>query len=359
MHVAFGQHHGRVKADDGEHARDMQDGLHDLLAHIGLRIVELRGVVPGKGRTVVAMVDITCLARAVIADAKRDGCVGLVVVVIVDLDLGARVGTEVGTVEAIRRIRALPAHHEPVRMLDDPGRIDAHVVGHHIARQPQAIASGPVAKILICRIAAEVLGDVVLLQRVRGGHRIALPAQMLDALRGHRTLPQPDQPERGHAAIREQAQLLVRDHVQLVDVPPVLAAQLFQPHIGALGDHDDVGHPRLIGGEGLVLVQGRLIITRIAQPRRVPRPEPPHPVRPGLIRILKADVLIPTEALAAEPRGTMPVDVRPGWVEAHPDRDVLFPYGVDGQQNRLQVGIHEAIPVLPNVVQLRGERVGA
>ncbi len=89
LHMALGQHHGGVKTDDGEHARYVQDGLHHLLAHVGLRVVQLRGVVPGKGRAVVAVIDVTCLARAVVADAKCYRGVGLIVIVIIDLDLGA------------------------------------------------------------------------------------------------------------------------------------------------------------------------------------------------------------------------------------------------------------------------------
>ncbi len=182
---------------------------------------------------------------------------------------------------------------------------------------------------------------------------------MLDPLRRDGALPKPDQPERRHASICKQTQLFVGDHVQLVDVPAIFAAQLFQPHIRALGDHDDVGHPRLIGREGFVLVQRGLVVTRIATGRCTSRAEPPHTVRSGLIRILKADVLIAKEALPAKARSAVPVDIRPGRVEAHPDRDVFFFHRVDGQQYRLQIRIDEPVPVLANVVQLRGERVRA
>jgi hypothetical protein len=58
LHVALGQHHGGVEADDGEEARDVQDGLDDVLADGGLGVVELRGVVPGEGGAVVAVVDV-------------------------------------------------------------------------------------------------------------------------------------------------------------------------------------------------------------------------------------------------------------------------------------------------------------
>ncbi len=89
LDVALGEHHGGVEADDGEEARDVQDGLDDVLADVGLGVVELRGVVPGEGGAVVAVVDVAGLAGGVVAQAEGDGGVGLVVVVVVDLDLDA------------------------------------------------------------------------------------------------------------------------------------------------------------------------------------------------------------------------------------------------------------------------------
>ena len=56
--MALGEDHGRVEADDGEEARDVEDGLDDLLADIGAEVVELRGVVPGEAGAVVAVVDV-------------------------------------------------------------------------------------------------------------------------------------------------------------------------------------------------------------------------------------------------------------------------------------------------------------
>ena len=47
LDVALGERHRRVEADDREQARDVEDGLDDVLADLGLRVVELRGVVPG------------------------------------------------------------------------------------------------------------------------------------------------------------------------------------------------------------------------------------------------------------------------------------------------------------------------
>ena len=175
-------------------------------------------------------------------------------------------------------------------MLDDPGRIDAHVVGHHVARQPDAVAPSAVAQVRIRQVAAEVARDIVLLQRIGGGDGIGVPAQVLDAFGSHRALPQPDQPKCGHAAIGQQPQLLVGDHVQLVDVLAVFARKLLQPNIGAFGHHDDVGHPRLVGGKRLVFIERCLVVAG------VPSPHPsPHTVRADLIHIVEADVFVAFE----------------------------------------------------------------
>ena len=64
------------------------------------------------------------------AQAEGDGGVALVVVSVVDLDLDAAVAGEVGAVEAVGREGALPAMQKLVGMLDEPGRVNCHVVGH-------------------------------------------------------------------------------------------------------------------------------------------------------------------------------------------------------------------------------------
>ncbi len=74
-----------------------------------------------------------------VAEAEGDGGVGLVVVVVFDLDLDAGVGGEVGAVEAVGGEGAFPAVDEPVGVFDDPGGIDAHVVGDHVAGEADAV----------------------------------------------------------------------------------------------------------------------------------------------------------------------------------------------------------------------------
>ena len=217
-----GEHHGGVEADDGEEPRDLQDGLNHLLADIGLGVVELGGVVPGEAGAVVAVVDVAGGSVAMVAQAEGDGGVGLVVVVVFDFDFDAAVGREVGPGEAVDGERAVPARDEPVGMLDDPGRVDAHVVGHHVAGEAEAEAGGAVAKVGVAGVSAEVFGDVVVLERVGGGDGVAVSAQALDGARGDASLPQADQPEPGDAAVGEQAELFVGDVFEAMDVTSVL-----------------------------------------------------------------------------------------------------------------------------------------
>ena len=218
LDVAFGQHHGGVEADDGEESRNVQDGLNHLLAHLGLGVVELRGVVPGKRGAVVAVVDVARLAIRVVAQAEGDRSVTLIVVAVVDLDLDAAVAGEVGAVEAVGRKRALPAMQKPVGMLDEPRRVDSHVVGHHVAGQPQTEVRSAVLQVVISLPATQIFCDVVVLERVGGGDRILVAAQPLDGARCDRALPEADEPQAGDAAAGEQTQLLVGDLVQAMDV---------------------------------------------------------------------------------------------------------------------------------------------
>ena len=51
-------------------------------------------------------------------------------------------------------------------------------------------------------------------------------------------------------------QLFVGNFVETADVAAVIAAQLRQPHVGALGDEHGAGHPCRVGREFFVLVRG-------------------------------------------------------------------------------------------------------
>ena len=109
-------------------------------------------------------------------------------------------------------------------MLDHPARIDAHVVGHHVAGQPDAARPGPVAEVRVGGLAAEVVGDPVVVERVGRGDRVGVAAHALDPLRRRRPLPQPDQPQPGDAPAREPVELLVGDRVERPDVAAVACA---------------------------------------------------------------------------------------------------------------------------------------
>ena len=67
----------------------MQDGLHHLLAYMRLGVVDLRGVVPGKRGAIVAVVDEARCAARMMAKPKNHRGIGLIVVMIFDLDLHA------------------------------------------------------------------------------------------------------------------------------------------------------------------------------------------------------------------------------------------------------------------------------
>ena len=77
--VFFRQRHGGVKADDRELAGDVQDRLDDRLAHLGLQVVELGGIVPRHAGAVVAVVDEPLAAGPFIDPFEDHSGVGCVV----------------------------------------------------------------------------------------------------------------------------------------------------------------------------------------------------------------------------------------------------------------------------------------
>ena len=247
MEVALGEGHRGIEANDGKQARDMEDGLNDLLAHRRIEVIELRSVVPRKAGAVVAVIDVAGLAGRLVAAAEDDCRVFLGEIAILDFDLHAAVGGDIGALEAIDRIRRLPAGDEPLGVFNHPGRVDAHMVGNHVAGQPDAVVVGAVAKVDVRRFAAQVLGDTVVEERIGRRDGVLVSAQQLDGFRSPTALPDADQPQRVHAAIGECLEFFAGDVVEAADVAPIEPAELREPHVGALRNHDGSRHPGGVG----------------------------------------------------------------------------------------------------------------
>ena len=256
LEVALCQGHGGVKANDREETRHVQDGLDDLLAHRRIQVVELRRVVPREAGAVVAVIDVTQVSGAAVAALKDHGRVRLVVVVALDANLDVRIGGKVRATEIVSRVRLVRTRNEPVGMLGHPGRVNAHVVGHHVTGQADAAMEAAVTQAYVCFFATQVVGNAVVKERIGAGHGVVIAAELLDGLRGAAALPDADQPQRVHAAAGQVVELFIRHLVELVNVPRVFTGELRQPHVGALGDKHRGRHPGLVGAKALVLVRG-------------------------------------------------------------------------------------------------------
>ena len=133
------------------------------------RVVELRRIVPGKTGAVVAVIHIARRAVVMVAQPEDNGCIGLVVVVVFNLDLDAAVGGKIRPVEAVGRERALPAIEKPVGMVDHPVGVDAHVVRNHVAGHANAEMRRASLQAVEGFVSAQVAGNVVSLERVGRG----------------------------------------------------------------------------------------------------------------------------------------------------------------------------------------------
>ncbi len=172
-------------------------------------------------------------------------------------------------------------------MVDDPARIDAHVVGDHVTGQADAPGAGPVTQVGQGPGSAKVGGDPVVVEGVGGRDCLRVPAQTLDPLGRRRALPQPDQPQAGDAPDGERVQLFVGDAVEGPDIAFVAARELIQPDIRALGDKDQARHPVAVLAEPLFLAELVLVDLRWAAGPVIMGREP-GPV--GCLALLGQDV---------------------------------------------------------------------
>ena len=245
------ERHRRVEADDREAPGDRQDGLDDRFADVGTQVVELRGVVPRHAGPVIAVVDVADLAGLAVLALEDHRRVGGVPVVVLDVDADVRIVGQVRAVEAVRGVGRIRPGQEPVRVLHDPARVDPHVIRDHVRGEADAAGPGPLAQVRVGGLAAEILGDRVVAQRIGRRHGVGVPAELLDALGRAAALPEPDQPEPAEPPARQPVELLVGDLVEPADRSAVRLRELVQPDVGALGHEDGARHPRLVLGEAL------------------------------------------------------------------------------------------------------------
>jgi hypothetical protein len=223
LDVLLRQHHRGIEADHRETPGHRDDRLDDRLADLRLEEVELCGVVPREARAVVAVVHVADVAAVPVEALERHRRVGVVPVVILEHDPDPRIVREIGARVRVRVVGRLGERQEPVGVLHHPARVDAHVVGHHVARKPDTARPCSVAKRFIGAFAAEVVRDAVVVQGICGSHRVQVAAPALDLLGRLRSLPQPDQPQPGDAPAGKRVELLVGDGVERPDVAPVRA----------------------------------------------------------------------------------------------------------------------------------------
>ena len=86
LDVLLREHHRGVEADDRELPGDVEDRLDDGLPNLGLEVVELGGVVPGKARPVVAVVDVALVAGPAVHALEDHSGVRAVPVMVLEED---------------------------------------------------------------------------------------------------------------------------------------------------------------------------------------------------------------------------------------------------------------------------------
>ncbi|MEY4070828.1 MAG: hypothetical protein RL721_1442 [Candidatus Eisenbacteria bacterium] len=263
LDVALRERHGGVEADDGEAPRDREDGLHDRFARGRVEVVELRGVVPRDAGAVVAVVDVARVAGVTVHASEHDGRVAAIPVVVLDAHRDALVVGQLGAVERVRRVRTVPALQEPVGVLDHPARVDPHVVGHHVARQPDAALPGALAQVVPRVLAAQLVRDDVVVHRIGRRRGVGVAGVLLDAGRGAAALPDADEPERGDAERRHAVELAVGHLIESRDGASMVARELVEPHQRALGDHHGARHPVGVVAETLGLLVGSRVVGHV------------------------------------------------------------------------------------------------
>ncbi len=134
-------------------------------------------------------------------------------------------------------------------MVQDPLGEDPGVVGDHVAGQADPAGLGPFVEVLEGGLAAQVVGDAVIVHGIGRGDGVDIAHQVLDPAGGAASLPDADQPEAVEIPAGDLVQFLIRDLVQGPDGAAVLLGELVEPDAAVFGQEDDARHPVRILGE--------------------------------------------------------------------------------------------------------------
>ena len=110
------------------------------------------------------MVDEFLLPRPEINPFEDHSSIGIIEVVIFQVNAHTVIPRQVNPAEIVRREGAVIERNKPIGMLNDPTRIDTHVIGNHIRCQADAALPGAIVQFLIGFIATQVGSDLVIEQ---------------------------------------------------------------------------------------------------------------------------------------------------------------------------------------------------
>ena len=223
LDVLLRQRHGGIEADDRETTRHSQDRLDHGLARRGVQVVELRGVVPREARAVVAVVEVARVPGRAIDAPKDHRGVAAIPVVVLDAHRDAVVVRQFRALERVRGVGTVGALQEPLGVLQHPTGVDAHMVRHHVAREPDTTAAGAFAEPVPGVLAAQLVCDGVVVHGVRRCRGIGVAGVLLDAAGRRAALPDADQPQRGDPERRQPVEFGVRYLIEARDRAAVAA----------------------------------------------------------------------------------------------------------------------------------------
>ena len=136
--VFFCKHHRRIESDDRKIFRDVDDLPHHCFTCDRVQKIDLRRIVPRHAGTVVSVVDIAHVSGMVIDPLKDDGAVGFGIIMIFEVDADPPVARKILAVERVLREGAILPLDEEVGLFDDPFRIHAGVIRHHVGCKTDA-----------------------------------------------------------------------------------------------------------------------------------------------------------------------------------------------------------------------------
>ena len=126
------------------------------------------------------MINVAIPMVSLVMEFEHNSGVDAVPIVILKMYADPVVSREIGSIKRVTRIGRRILLHKPIRVIGNPGRVNTHVIRHHVACQANATLPRTIAQVCQGPPATNVLCNDIVKERISTGYGLVVTHHALD-----------------------------------------------------------------------------------------------------------------------------------------------------------------------------------